>query len=335
MNVAAETSRERAATVVVVGEALVDVVSSGGQVNAYPGGSPANVAVGLARLDLTVGLLTRLGRDTYGELIAGHLRRNKVRLINPPDSAATSVAQVSIDAGGAATYTFGINWDLAGTADDALEAALCVHTGSIAATLAPGARTVHGLIQRAQPAATISYDPNCRPSLMGEPAQARRQAEALVALSDIVKASDEDLGWLYPGQDHHAVAAAWLALGPSMIVITRGADGAWGLARAGTAQIPVPPTTVADTVGAGDSFMAAMLAGLARRDLLGAHRRPALRAIQAGVLGELLAAAAAAAAVTCSRPGADPPTADELSLTAGAGRAAARASALEWGTRHA
>jgi fructokinase len=127
-----------------------------------------------------------------------------------------------------------------------------------------------------------------------------------------VKASDEDLAWLYPGADLAEVQRRWLALGPALVVVTRGGDGADALSAAGRTWVPAPRTEVADTIGAGDSFMAGLLAALSDRGLLGAGRRDALRELAASDVREVVGFAAACAAITVSRPGADPPTRERL-----------------------
>jgi len=303
----------------VIGEGLVDVVQRASGIEAHVGGSPLNVAVGLARLDHPVQFIGRYGRDAYGDSVAAHLRASSVMLPLPPDELPTSVATALIDDDGAATYTFDLAWELPGLADllgFMLQGTTLLHTGSIATMLAPGAAEVLAAVEHAHPSATISFDPNCRPSIITDVEYARRQAEKFVALSDVVKASDEDLAWLYPGQDVLDSARKWLALGgeegPALVVVTRGADGPWGACRAGEASIPAPKVQVADTVGAGDSFMAALLSGLVDRGLDGAQNRQDLRDLPVEGLGELLAHAAKAAAVTVSRPGANPPTRAEL-----------------------
>ena len=303
----------------VIGEGLVDVVQRASGIEAHVGGSPLNVAVGLARLDHPVQFIGRYGRDAYGDSVAAHLRASSVMLPLPPDELPTSVATALIDDDGAATYTFDLAWELPGIADRLgfmLQGTTLLHTGSIATMLAPGAAGVLAAVEHAHPSATISFDPNCRPSIITDVEYARRQAEKFVALSDVVKASDEDLAWLYPGQDVLDSARKWLALGgeegPALVVVTRGADGPWGACRAGEASIPAPKVQVADTVGAGDSFMAALLSGLVDRGLDGAQNRQDLRDLPVEGLGELLAHAAKAAAVTVSRPGANPPTRAEL-----------------------
>jgi fructokinase len=177
----------------------------------------------------------------------------------------------------------------------------------------PGADVLQRLLAGARQAMTVSYDPNCRPLLMGSPDAVRGRIEGLVALADVVKASADDLAWLLPGRPPEQVAESWLAKGPSLVVITLGPAGLVAATRrAGVLRRPGRVVEVADTVGAGDACMAALLAGLHRRDLLGAPRRPALAALDQATLAALADEAVLAAAITCTRPGADPPTAAEL-----------------------
>ena len=308
----------------VIGEGLVDVVQRASGIEAHVGGSPLNVAVGLARLNHPVQFVGRYGRDPYGDAVAAHLRSSSVMLPLGPDDLPTSVATALIDDDGAATYTFDLTWELPGIAERLafmLQGTTLLHTGSIATMLAPGAKDVLAAVEYAHPHATISFDPNCRPSIIADVDYARRQAEKFVSLSDVVKASDEDLVWLYPGQDVLDSARKWLALGgsdgPAMVVVTRGAAGPWGITAAGEAEYPAPKVEVADTVGAGDSFMAALLSGIVDRGLNGAQNRKDLRELPAEGLAELLAHAAKAAAVTVSRPGANPPTRAEMTGAVG------------------
>ncbi|MFE6871195.1 carbohydrate kinase [Kitasatospora sp. NPDC057692] len=301
--------------ITVVGEAVMDLMRSGqGGTTAHPGGSPANVAVGLGRLGNDVALLTRLGPDAHGTELARHLVGSGVALpAGVVDRHPTSTAIAHTDESGSATYEFAITWQLPDLEPDGLLAgSACLHTGSIAATLEPGASTVRRLVERARGRRTVSYDPNCRPSLMGDPARARTRIESLVASADVVKASDEDLGWLRPGQDVVDVAREWLALGPSLVVVTRGAAGAVGVCRAGTVERRARRVAVADTVGAGDAFMAGLLDALNRRDLLGLDNADRLYGIDTGTLAELLDAATLVSSFTCTRPGANPPTTEEL-----------------------
>ncbi len=308
----------------VIGEGLVDVVQRASGIEAHVGGSPLNVAVGLARLDHPVQFIGRYGRDAYGDSVAAHLRASSVMLPQGPDDLPTSVATALIDDDGAATYTFDLTWELPGLADRLalmLQGTTLLHTGSIATMLAPGATAVLAAVEYAHPRATISFDPNCRPSIITDVDYARKQAEKFASLADVVKASDEDLEWLYPGVDPLDSARRWLALGnsegPALVVVTRGAAGPWGITAAGEAVYPAPEVVVADTVGAGDSFMAALLSGIVDRGLDGAQNRKDLRELPAEGLAGLLARASRAAAVTVSRPGANPPTRAELNAVPG------------------
>jgi fructokinase len=303
----------------VIGEGLVDVVQRPSGVQAHVGGSPLNVAVGLARLEHPVQFIGRYGRDAYGESVAAHLKASSVMLPQPPDGLPTSVAAALIDDDGAASYTFDLAWELPGLVDRLpflLQGTTLLHTGSIATMLAPGAAEVLAAVEHAHPSSTISFDPNCRPSIIADVDYARQQAEKFVSLADVVKASDEDLEWLYPGVDPLESARRWLSLGgtegPAMVVVTRGGAGPWGVNAAGETHFPAPAVEVADTVGAGDSFMAALLSGVVDLGLDGAQNRKDLRGLSAGSLRELLAHAARAAAVTVSRAGANPPTRTEL-----------------------
>lgn len=303
----------------VIGEGLVDVVQRPTGIEAHVGGSPLNVAVGLARLGHPVQFIGRYGRDAFGDSVAAHLRSSSVMVPQGPDSLPTSVATALIDDDGAATYTFDLAWELPGLIERLpfmLQGTTLLHTGSIATMLAPGAAEVLAAVEHAHPSATISFDPNCRPSIVADVDYARRQAEKFVSLADVVKASDEDLDWLYPGEDILVSARRWLSLGgsegPALVVVTRGSANPWGITAAGEAEAVTPAVDVADTVGAGDSFMAALLSGLVDLGLDGAQNRKDLRAMPPETLAELLAHAATAAAVTVSRAGANPPTRAEL-----------------------
>jgi fructokinase len=158
----------------------------------------------------------------------------------------------------------------------------------------------------------VSYDPNARPVLMGDAGPARERVERFVAAADVVKVSDEDLLWLTPGADPADVAQDWLALGPGLVVVTRGGEGATGVCAAGLVDVPAPRIGVVDTVGAGDAFMSGLLDALAGADLLGSERSAALRAIPQERLEAAVRRAIRVAAITCTRPGADPPTRAEL-----------------------
>jgi fructokinase len=302
--------------VLVVGEALVDIVErADGLLAEHPGGSPANVALGLARLGRSVRLLTRIGADRRGLAIRGHLESSGVTLLpGSVTDAVTSTATALIDEQGVASYVFDLDWDL--PVDVALGAYRALHTGSIAAFLAPGGDAVVRLVEQAVGRVTVSYDPNARPRLMGAPDVARARVEHLVALSDVVKVSDEDLAWLAPGEDVATVAAQWLSTGPAIVVVTLGGAGSIGLVAAGRVDVAAPSIDVVDTVGAGDSFMSGLLDHLAGADLLGADRRQTLRDLSTQDVEAMLVHAARIAAITCSRAGANPPTRSDLTAWA-------------------
>ncbi|SNS21388.1 carbohydrate kinase family protein [Actinacidiphila glaucinigra] len=299
----------------VAGEALTDVVlAPDGTRRAHPGGSPANTALGLARLGHPVTLATRIGRDAHGDALAERLAEGRVRLL--PGSvvhAPTSTARAELDGNGSAVYRFDITWDLPPV--DPHEVPGHLHTGSIATALEPGAGRILSLVAAVRRRGhTVSYDPNLRPALLGPPGDERPRVERLVALADVVKASEEDLGWLHPGRDPGDVAADWARRGPRLVVLTRGAAGAeahW--APGGRHRVPAHPVRVVDTIGAGDAFMAGLLSGLLSAGLLGgaAARRRLHGTADGGspppAVAGALELAARVAALTCGRAGADPP----------------------------
>ncbi|WP_324650713.1 carbohydrate kinase [Georgenia sp. H159] len=299
--------------VLVVGESLIDIVARDGDEPAeHVGGSPANVAVGLARLGNPVELVTWFGPDARGERIRSWLEADGVAVsAGSAGAERTSTARARIDASGAAEYDFDLLYDV--PAVTPLREPALVHVGSISAIHGDAAAKVRTLVEELTPVATVSYDPNVRPAVMVDPVATRREVEALVARADVVKVSDEDVAWLAPGEDLTEVLTAWVALGPALVVVTRGAEGALALTAGGAeVTVPAPRVTVADTVGAGDSFMSGIIDGLARDGLLGAGRRELLRALDATTVRAILERAATIAAVTVSRPGANPPTVAEL-----------------------
>lgn len=295
----------------VVGESLIDVTVRGEQRQEYAGGSAANVAVALARLGRSVVLATRYAEDAHGRLLADQHAAAGLTVVGGASSrTSTAIARIGDD--GAASYDFEIVWDLAGIDLPADVRPVAVHACSIGAVLPPGASAVLSAIGGLRESATVSYDINARPSITGTGPDVVGRVEAMVALADVVKASDEDLTILYPDRPWRDSAAALLALGPAAVVVTRGGDGATVLAGSGAVDVAVPPVEVADTIGAGDTFGAAVLDALWSRDLLGADHRAALAALTTEQWRDVAEYAASAAAVTVSRPGADPPYAHEL-----------------------
>ncbi len=303
--------------VVVVGEALIDIVESASGTTEHPGGSPANVAYGLGRLGVATGLLTALGTDARGTALRGHLHRAKVAVI--PGSSVldrTATATVSLGTDGSASYLFDIDWKLDGA--PSLGTPPLIHTGSIATFLEPGAGAVKALLRRHRPDSLITYDPNIRPALLGTHAQALSSFEEIAGLAHLVKLSDEDARWLYPGLDIAQATRRILRLGPDLVVVTRGAEGSLLATEDGSVVVPSVKTTVVDTIGAGDSYMAALVAML-----VAAGSVPT----EPGALEELGRTASMAAAITVGRAGANPPRAGELEMRL------ARESARSTGTR--
>jgi fructokinase len=258
-----------------------------------------------------------------GEMIRGHLEASGVRVDGGLDEGVSTSLAIATLAAGIASYDFRIEWDVGDLSPLPVETR-CLHTGSLATALAPGKDSVVDLIQREHERGrvTISYDPNVRPALLGEPARARPDIERLVTLSDVVKVSDEDLRWLYPDRSDEEVAQDWLALGPALVVVTRGGAGVYAVAADVELRRDAVPIDLVDTVGAGDSFTSGLLDGLHRADLVGAARRDALAGIDRATLESVVEEAALIAAITCSRPGADPPTRAELDAALAAGPSA-------------
>jgi fructokinase len=295
--------------VLVVGEALVDVVHRGdGVVEEIPGGSPANVALTLGRLGRRPRLLTSLGPDPHGAAVRSWLAASDVRVCAAP-AVRTSTATARLGIDGSATYDFSITWDLRTTA---LGEADVLHVGSIATTLDPGADAVSDLVDRHGGRALVTYDPNIRPGLVDDEAAVRARVGAFAARAQVVKASDEDVEWLHPGEGILDVARRWVRSGASLAVVTRGRGGALAVTSRSEIEVPAAPVDVVDTVGAGDTFMGALIDGMLAEGVSGPRARTVLEVLETPRLVALLHRAAQAAAVTVSRPGADPPTRSEL-----------------------
>ncbi len=356
--------------ILVVGESVVDLVAHAdpakGETSGHPaqaaptthtggpaaptahaGGSPANVARGLVRLGLPTTFLTQLGTDSAGTTMRAALDGDRVRTVVDP-IPHTPTALALLDATGAATYTFKIAWTLASAYTAFTPATQHVHAGSIGTFMEPGAATSVAIAQRAHEAgATVSFDPNMRPDLITDVAPVRARVEQMAASADVIKASDEDLAFLYPHSEPRDIAEKWLAGGTALVIITRGGAGSLLLTASHPVDIPPIRTRVVDTVGAGDSYMAAVIAWLGgaragaasiandveapaqrglRSDaaahvgaegdregascLLGNQR--ALRVLSAEDLAAMGAFASRVAGITVSRAGANPPRLAEL-----------------------
>lgn len=306
-----------APVVTVIGEALIDMVPGErpGDFRALPGGSPFNVAIGLARLGLNTSLMARLADNAFGRLLRGHAEAEGIDLACAPRaSEPTSLAIVSLNEHAQAHYDFYLD----GTADwqwTAAEAAdlppgtTILHHGSLASWTSPGDAHIHGLAARLhhRGEVLVSYDPNIRPLLLGDPDQARPQVERSISRAHLVKASREDVEWLYPGTPLEEVGARWLGLGALLVVITDGPDGAH-LYHPGEQPVTRPgrKAVVADTVGAGDAFTSGFLDALMRRGL---HTPELLRRATLTTLACAADDAILVSSLTCERVGADPPAA--------------------------
>ena len=308
--------------IVVCGEALMDVFAAGDHptgtaLDARIGGSPLNVAIGLRRLGQPAAFFGGVSTGFLGERLMQALHAETVDTVCTVRSPApVTLSLVGVDAQGVPNYAFYGE----GAADrvvplDALaqvSAAPQVQAyqfGSYAMVVEPVAGTQRALIERESRRAVIAYDPNIRLNVEPDIERWRDTLQWMLPHTALLKVSDEDLGLLYPGIDPATLAAQWLAAGVQLVVVTRGGEGAWAwTAQHHVAAAPVA-VQVVDTVGAGDTFQAALLTALAERGLL---NRTALAALSAEALRDVLAFAAQAAAITCSRRGADLPRRHEL-----------------------
>ncbi|HEX6703759.1 MAG TPA: carbohydrate kinase [Albitalea sp.] len=304
---------------VVCGEALMDVFATGSTaaglaLDARVGGSPFNVATGLARLAQPVSYFGGLSSDFVGERLLQALRDEGVDTRAVVRQAARStLSLVGLDAQGVPSYSFygegGADRRLEPSALAQAPRAAGYHFGSFAMVVEPVASTLRALVERERSRSLIAYDPNLR--LNVEPALDRwREVVAwMAARAHLVKISEEDLSLLRPGASAESVAAQWLADGVALVVVTRGGEGASAWTSRQHVAVPAVDTDLVDTVGAGDSFQAALLTWLAEHD----RATPAaLRALDATQIEAALRFATQAAAITCSRRGADLPRRAEL-----------------------
>jgi fructokinase len=296
--------------ITIVGEALIDLVAErDGRVVAQPGGGPCNTARTIGRLGESPIFIGRLSRDTFGGLLRDRLTEDGVTLAVPqPADAPTTLAVVELDAARAPHFLF----HLAGTAASALdhtlisasfpERAAALHVGSLGLVMEPIASSIERLVTSDVGADTlVLVDPNCRPEVITDERAYRWRLARILRRADVVKVSTEDLAYLAPGTPPPDAAAALLGHGPSLVLLTDGPRPARAFMRGHEVSAEVPAVPVVDTIGAGDAFGGGFLAwwsrsGLARADL---HHVSAVH--------EALRAATEVAALTCTRPGADPP----------------------------
>jgi len=293
----------------VVGESLVDVVvGADGAPREHAGGSAANVAVALARLDRPVRLATALADDRNGAIVATYLGRDRVALATDPETIErTASARAVLGEDGAARYEFDLEWALSPVPAEPVP--LAVHACSLGAVVAPGAEEVLATLRRLRGAALRSYDVNARPALTGTGPELVEAVERVVAEADLVKASDEDLAAVYPDLSEEQAVSRLLGLGPVAVVLTRGAAGAtwYAAGRGRPVSVSAPTVEVADTIAAGDTFSAALLDALWARGLVGPGAAERIAALPRRTRSKLLAHAVRAGALATTRPGADPP----------------------------
>jgi fructokinase len=301
--------------IVVGGEALVDLVEERGLLRPVPGGGPFNTAIALGRLGVPVGFLGTLSHDDYGSLLGRLLIEAGVdmSLVRWSD-APTPLAVVHRQNDGKSTYSFYLSetslTDFPPEAVPALPDDVCaIHVGTLGLAIDPPAAAYEALLEREAGRRTIVLDPNVRPMTFGDQASYRARFERLAGWANIVKLSDDDASWIYAGLAPADVLEHILGLGPRLVAVTQGAGGAIAASADGMARVPAVPVTVEDTVGAGDSFGAALLATLFEHDMLGLE---ATRPLDDSFLEHAVAYAVTAAAITCTRTGSAPPSRAEI-----------------------
>jgi fructokinase len=303
-----------------MGEILIDFLptTADGQTTGFrmhPGGSPLNVAVGVARLGQPIAFSGRVARDFFGRYLRSYAESQRIdtRFLLDTD-ATTTLAFVAMEDGEPAFSFYG-----EGAADTLMtpadlpqamfEETRALHVGSISLLRGSTPSAVLAAVEQARGRALISFDPNIRPPLVQDANQYRALIDHLATKVDIFKISAADLGWLHPDLSVEQAAARIHGLGPALVVVTRGGKGGLALRGSDTLSIPAFSVQVVDTVGAGDTFNAGMLVGLAERDALD---RDALLALSTQAIADTLRFASAAAALNCSRAGCDPPTRAEV-----------------------
>ena len=292
----------------VCGEVLIDILPSGPVV----GGGPANTAKALARLGHDVHFIDGISSDAYGRSARAELLNDGVKLdLSLASDKPTCTATVSLDAAGGASYEFLIDgtatFDFAASwlPDPYRYQPQVLHIGTLVTVIEPGASALYDWAMQVAELAPIVFDPNIRPSVMPDRDLYEAAVEKWAALSAVIKVSDDDLAWLFPGQAIEDVAQRWINDGVFLVVVTRGANGLLGYTADGRVEVPGVKVDVVDTVGAGDTVGAIVVEAMLAHGLV---------ALRGDLLRGVLTRAAEAAAITCSRKGAQPPYKHELPM---------------------
>lgn len=295
----------------VCGEVLIDLIPGTDGVRvAHVGGGPANTAKALARLGHDVHFIDGISSDQYGQMSRKELLDDEVKLdLALKSDKPTCTAEVTLAADGSASYVFTID----GTATfDFSDAWLpdasrykpqVLHIGTLVTIIEPASSVLYDWAVKVNEFAPIVFDPNIRPSVVGDRVRYIAAVEKWAAISSIIKLSDDDVKWLYRDESFESVAQRWIAQGASVVVITRGLDGLIGFSSAGSVEVPGVKVEVADTVGAGDTVGAILVEAMVEKGL---------ENLTGEVLKATLHRAAVAAGITCSRKGAQPPYKHEL-----------------------
>ena len=295
----------------VCGEVLIDLIPGADGVRvAHVGGGPANTAKALARLGHDVQFIDGISTDEYGVAARKELLDDEVKLdLALTSEKPTCLAIVSLDANGGASYEFKIDgtatfdFNLNWLPDPSRFKPQVLHIGTLVTVIQPGADVLYDWAMQVAEFAPIVFDPNIRPSVMGDHDLYEASVEKWAALSSVIKVSDDDMAWLYPGQKYEDVAQRWINDGAALVVVTRGSQGIVGFSVDGSVEVDGAKITVADTVGAGDTVGAIIVEAMVEKGIL---------ALTGDVLKATLHRAAVAAGITCSRKGAQPPYKHEL-----------------------
>ena len=295
----------------VCGEVLIDLIPGADGVRvAHVGGGPANTAKALARLGHDVQFIDGISTDEYGVAARKELLDDEVKLdLALTSDKPTCLAIISLDANGGASYEFKIDgtatfdFNLNWLPDPSRYKPQVLHIGTLVTVIQPSADVLYDWAMQVAEFAPIVFDPNIRPSVMGDHDLYEAAVEKWAALSSVIKVSDDDMAWLYPGQKYEDVAMRWINDGAALVVVTRGSQGIIGFTTDGAVEVDGAKITVADTVGAGDTVGAIIVEAMIEKGIL---------ALTGDVLKAVLHRAAVAAGITCSRKGAQPPYRHEL-----------------------